>query len=423
MLDIRFIREHPDLVQDGARKKHIDVDIGELLQVDAQRRQLIANVESLKALRNKTSKEIPSLQGDAKQAAIAHMKQVAAESKELESALKDVEATFEELMLRVPNVPEEDVPEGESDADNVVLRTWGDVPAFDFEPRDHVELGELLDVIDIPRGVKLAGSRMYFLKNAAAMLEHAVLQFALHHMVRKGFTPLVVPNLVKDDAMVGTAYFPVGRDQAYRIPEDELNLIGTAEVPVTAYHADEILRQDELPKYYVSLSSCYRREAGTYGKDTRGLYRIHQFQKVEQVVICANDPEVSRREHQHILQNAEEVLQALELPYRVVLVCGGDLGVPQVKKYDIETWMPSRRAYGETHSASKFHTFQARRLKLRYREKGGAIRYAHTLNNTVIASPRILIPLLELNQRADGSVGIPEVLQPYMGGMQEIVPA
>ena len=193
-------------------------------------------------------------------------------------------------------------------------------------------------------------------------------------------------------------------------------------MPVTAYHAGEVLPADELPKYYAGLSSCYRREAGTYGKDTRGLYRIHQFQKVEQVVICANDPEVSSREHEHILTNAEELLQALNLPYRVMLVCGSELGVPQVKKYDIETWMPSRQAYGETHSASKFHDFQARRLNLRYRDKGGALRFVHTLNNTVVASPRILIPLLELYQRPDGSVTIPEVLQPYMGGMQEIVP-
>jgi seryl-tRNA synthetase len=234
---------------------------------------------------------------------------------------------------------------------------------------------------------------------------------------------MIVPHLVHDKAMVGTAYFPVGMEQAYRIAEDEVNLIGTAEVPITAYHADEILRADELPKHYVGFSSCYRREAGTYGKDTRGLFRVHQFQKVEQVVICTNDPEVSRQEHENILHNAEEVVQALGLPYRVVLVCGGDLGIPQVKKYDIETWMPSRNAYSETHSASKFHDFQARRLKLRYRGQDGTIRFAHTLNNTVIASPRIIIPLLELYQCADGSVIIPTVLQPYMGGMQKIVPA
>jgi seryl-tRNA synthetase len=422
MLDIRFIREHPDLVQAGARKKRIDIDIPHLLELDEQRRSLTHKVEGLKALRNKMSKEIPTLQGEARQEAIAQMRQVAEESRGLEEPLRAVEAAFEALMLRVPNVPADDVPEGLTDADNVVLKIWGDLPRFDFPPRDHVELGERLDIIDIPRAVKLAGSRTYFLKNAGVLLEQAVLQFALHHMVRKGFTPMVVPHLVKDEAMVGTAYFPGGQEQTYRLPEDQLNLIGTAEVPVTAYHAEEILRADELPKYYVGLSNCYRREAGTYGKDTRGLYRIHQFQKVEQVVLCANDPAVSSQEHEHILHNAEELLQALHLPYRVVIVCGGDLGLPQVKKYDIETWMPSRQAYGETHSASKFHDFQARRLRLRYRDQDGTLRFVHTLNNTVVASPRILIPLLELNQRADGSVAIPEVLQPYMGGMQEIVP-
>ena len=422
MLDIRFIRAHPDLVQAGARKKHIDVDIQQLLRLDEQRRSLLNQVESLKALRNKVSKEIPTLQGEARQEAIMQMQQVAAESRGLESPLREVEASFDALMLRVPNVPADDVPEGRTDADNIVLRTWGEIPQFDFTPRDHVELGERLDIIDIPRAVKLAGSRTYFLKNAGVLLEQAVLQFALHRMVRKGFAPMLVPHLVKDEAMVGTAYFPVGQEQTYRLPEDQVNLIGTAEVPVTAYHADEILHADELPKYYVGLSHCYRREAGTYGKDTRGLYRIHQFQKVEQVVLCVNDPEVSSQEHEHILQNAEEILQALRLPYRVVVVCGGDLGIPQVKKYDIETWMPSRQAYGETHSASKFHDFQARRLRLRYRDKDGNVRFVHTLNNTVIASPRILIPILELYQRPDGSVAIPEVLQPYMGGLEAIVP-
>jgi seryl-tRNA synthetase len=423
MLDVRFIREHPEVVQDAARKKRMDVDIQQFLDVDIKRRELLSKIESLKALRNKTSKDIPTLQGHDKQEAIARMKEVAAESKELEGPLREVEETFEALMLQMPNIPAEDVPEGESDADNLELRTWGNIPEFDFEPRDHVELGEMLDIIDIPRAAKLAGARTYFLKNAGVLLEQAVLQFALYHMVGKGFTPFIVPHLVRDQAMIGTAYFPAGRDQAYRMTEDELNLIGTAEVPVTSYHADETLREDELPKYYVGLSSCYRREAGTYGKDTRGLYRIHQFQKVEQVVICRNDINVSTHEHDHILHNAEEILQALGLPYRVVLVCGGDLGGPQIKKYDIETWMPSRQSYGETHSASKFHDFQARRLNMRYREReGGALKFVHTLNNTVIASPRILIPLLELNQRRDGSVAIPEVLQPLMGGMKEIVP-
>ena len=420
MLDIRFIREQPDLVQAGARKKRIDVDIRQLLEVDEQRRRLLGRVEELKAQRNKMSKEIAALQGEPKQAAIAAMKDVAAASKELEGPLREAEASYETLMLRVPNVPADEVPEGETDADNVVIKTWGELPRFDFTPLDHVELGERLDIIDVPRAVKLAGARTYFLKNAGALLEQAVLQFALHHMVRKGFSPFLVPHLVKDEPMVGTAYFPVGQEQTYRLPEDGVNLIGTAEVPLTAYHAGEILAESDLPNYSVGLSSCYRREAGTYGKDTRGLFRIHQFQKVEQVVLCANDAAESARQHEHILANAEEILQALGLPYRVVLVCGGDLGVPQVKKYDVETWMPGRQAYSETHSASKFHDFQARRLNLRYRTRDGALRFVHTLNNTVVASPRILIPLLEVHQRADGSVAVPEVLQPFMGGMAVI---
>ena len=420
MLDIRFIREQPDVVQAGARKKHIDVDVRELLAVDEQRRRLLGRVEELKAQRNRMSKEIAALEGEPRQTAIAAMKEVAAESRGLEGSLRDAQAAYEALMLRVPNVPADDVPEGETDADNVVVKTWGEPPQFDFTPLDHVELGERLDIIDIPRAVKLAGARTYFLKNAGALLEQAVLQFALHHMVRKGFAPFLVPHLVKDDPMVGTAYFPVGREQTYRLPEDGLNLIGTAEVPLTAYHAGEILAEGDLPSYSVGLSSCYRREAGTYGKDTRGLFRIHQFQKVEQVVLCANDAAESARQHEHILANAEEILQALGLPYRVVVVCGGDLGVPQVMKYDIETWMPGRQAYSETHSASKFHDFQARRLNLRYRAADGALRFVHTLNNTVIASPRILIPLLEVHQRADGSVAVPEALQPFMGGMAVI---
>ena len=258
MLDIRFIREQPDLVQAGARKKHIDVDIRHLLEVDEQRRRLLGRVEELKAQRNRMSKEIATLEGESRQTAIAAMKEVAAESKGLESSLRDAQAVYEALMLRVPNVPADEVPEGETDADNVVVKTWGELPQFDFTPLDHVELGERLDIIDIPRAVKLAGARTYFLKNAGALLEQAVLQFALHHMVHKGFAPFLVPHLVKDDPMVGTAYFPVGQEQTYRLQEDGLNLIGTAEVPLTAYHANEILAEQgpsELFRRTVELLS------------------------------------------------------------------------------------------------------------------------------------------------------------------------
>ncbi len=422
MLDIAFIREFPDLVKAGAEKKRLKVDIDRLLEVDRQRRALITESEQLRAERNRKSKAVSSAPAGEREALLAETKMITERLKRIEADLAPLEREFERLMLQVPNVPAPDVPEGLTEADNVEVRRWGEPPAFPFTPRDHVELGEALDLIDIRRAARIAGTRTYYLKNEAVLLELAVLRFTLDHMLRKGFTPMLVPHLVRDEAMIGTAYFPGGEEQAYRIEKDELNLIGTSEVPLTAYHYDEILSEAELPKRYVGLSTCYRREAGTYGRDTRGLYRIHQFHKVEQVIICVADEQVSIAEHEAIVCNAEEVLQALQLPYRVVSVCGGDLGLPQVKKYDIETWMPSRNAYGETHSASRFYDFQARRLRLRYRDRQGKTRYAHTLNNTVIASPRILIPILEIYQQQDGSVVVPEVLRPYMAGLERIQP-
>jgi seryl-tRNA synthetase len=420
MLDIAFIRDFPELVKAGAKKKHIEVDVDRLLDVDRQRRALITEIEQLRAERNRKSRAVSGLPASEREALLAETRAISAQLKRSETALAPLEAEFERLMLQVPNVPAADVPEGLTEADNVEVRRWGEPPGFAFTPRDHVELGEALDLIDIKRAVRIAGARTYYLKNEAALLELALLRFTLDHMLRKGFTPMLVPHLVKDEAMLGTAYFPGGEEQAYRIEADALNLIGTAEVSLTAYHYDEILSAAELPKRYVGISSCYRREAGTYGRDTRGVYRIHQFQKMEQVVICVADEQVSIAEHESIVRNAEEVLQALQLPYRVVNVCGGDLGVPQVKKYDIETWMPSRNAYAETHSASRFYDFQARRLKIRYRDRQGKVHYAHTLNNTVIASPRILIPILEVYQQEDGSVIVPDVLRPYMGGLERI---
>jgi seryl-tRNA synthetase len=420
MLDIAFIRDFPELVKAGAKKKHIEVDVDRLLDVDRQRRALITEIEQLRAERNRKSRAVSGLPASEREALLAETRAISAQLKRSETALAPLEAEFERLMLQVPNVPAADVPEGLTEADNVEVRRWGEPPGFAFTPRDHVELGEALDLIDIKRAVRIAGARTYYLKNEAALLELALLRFTLDHMLRKGFTPMLVPHLVKDEAMIGTAYFPGGEEQAYRIEADALNLIGTAEVSLTAYHYDEILSAAELPKRYVGISSCYRREAGTYGRDTRGVYRIHQFQKMEQVVICVADEQVSIAEHESIVRNAEEVLQALQLPYRVVNVCGGDLGVPQVKKYDIETWMPSRNAYAETHSASRFYDFQARRLKIRYRDRQGKVHYAHTLNNTVIASPRILIPILEVYQQEDGSVIVPDVLRPYMGGLERI---
>ena len=324
-------------------------------------------------------------------------------------------------MPQVPQPADEDVPFGEDDTENVEIRKEGEVRPFDFEPKDHVQLGLALDIIDIERGVKLAGTRNYFLKGGGALLHWAVLRFAMDTMIGKGYVPLSVPLLMKDEAMRGTGYYPGSEEQTYRMEKDQLNLVGTAEVPLTAYRMGEIVDAEELPLKYVALSSCFRREAGAAGKDTYGLYRIHQFDKVEQVVICRNSIEESKKYHDEILTNAEDVMQALELPYRVVNVCTGDLGRGQAKKFDIEAWMPSRDNYCETHSASKFYEFQARRMNLRYKDPNTKKNvFCHTLNNTVIASPRILIPILGLYQNADASITIPNVLRPYMDGRETI---
>jgi seryl-tRNA synthetase len=422
MLDIRVIRERADALRDGARKKRIAFDLDRLLAVDDRRRALIRQVEDAKAEQKRRGKAVGGLPPEKKQTELAELGKlkdaIAAGETELQTTL----AEFDALMLRVPNIPAPEVPEGKDESENVELRRVGAVPDKGFPLLDHVELGKRLQLLDIERGVKLSGARFYFLRGPGALLHRAVLAFALDHMVKKGFEPMEVPVLVRDPAMVGTAYFPGGEEQAYRLERDQLNLVGTAEVPLTSFRSGEILQESELPLRLVAQSHCFRREAGAAGKDTRGLYRIHQFQKVEQVVVLPADEEASRAEHQAILRNAEEVLAALELPYRVVNVCGGDLGQPQVQKFDIETWMPSRNGYGETHSASRFHDFQARRLELRYRDAKGEIRFCHTLNNTVVASPRILIPILELYQQKDGSVVVPKALRPWMGGLELIEP-
>lgn len=424
MLDIKFIRENPDLVKSAARRKHFDCDVDTLLQLDADALKLRQQLQDIATEKNAKGKQIGKLPNDEKQAALAELSDLKDREKQLQADLADLEPKIESLLLQVPQIPADDVPDGKDEAENVELRKVGEVRTFDFEPKDHVELGTSLGMIDVERGVKLAGSRSYFLIGDGALLHWAVLRYAMDFMVtQRGYTPLSVPVIVRDEAMRGTAYFPGGEEQAYRLERDELNLVGTAEVPVTAFHSGETLGEDDLPRRYCAWSSCFRREAGTYGKDTHGLFRIHQFDKVEQVVVCRDDVDESVQFHEEILNNSEQVLQALGLPYRVVLVCAGDLGRGQVKKFDLETWMPSRGAYCETHSASRFYDFQARRMNLRYRDGDRKIHYCHTLNNTVIASPRILIPIMELYQNADGSITIPEVLRPYMQNRERIEPS
>jgi seryl-tRNA synthetase len=421
VLDIKFIRANPDAVKAGAKKKRIACDVDAILALDKIWREMSTEVDALRAEQKNASKLIGSAAPADRPRLAEEQKKKKALLAEREQALQVREKELHEMLLRVPNVPAEDVPEGKDDSENVEVRKWGTPRTFDFEPRDHIALGEMRDWIDVTRGARIAGSRNYFLKGDLSLLEGAVMRFALERMVAKGFVPLSVPTLVRSEVMVGTGYFPGGEEQAYRTDaRDDLCLVGTAEVPVTAFHQDEILPFSDLPKKYVALSSCYRREAGTYGKDTRGLYRVHQFQKVEQVIVDVADVERSIEHHHAIVRNAEEILVALELPYRVVNVCGGDLGQPQVQKFDIETWMPSRKAYGETHSASRFHEFQARRLNLRYRDEQGTVHVCHTLNNTVAASVRMLIALIENHQRRDGTVHVPAPLRPYMGGRDSI---
>jgi seryl-tRNA synthetase len=422
MIDIKRLREEPQRFIQAAKDKKFGVDIPRLLELDNQLKEINQQLQEVKTAQNAAGKDIAKLDGDDKQAAIARMSDLKAQAKDLQARHETLQPEFDELMLLVPQPPAAEVPLGDDDTDNVEIRREGEIRQFDFDPKGHVELGEALDIIDIPRGVKIAGSRNYILKGAGAMLHQAILRLAVDQMIAKGFELLNVPVLVRESIMYGTGYFPVGREQAYLAERDELSLVGTAEVPVTAYHSDEVLTQADLPRKYVAMSTCFRREAGAAGKDTHGLYRIHLFDKVEQVILCENDDAASLAFHQEILANAEDLMKALELPYRVVNVCTGDLGMGQVQKFDIETWMPSRNSYGETHSASRFGDFQSRRLNIRYRGEDKKLHYVHTLNNTVVASPRILIPLLELYQNADGSVTIPAALRPYMNGMEVITP-
>jgi len=420
MIDIRLIRSDPEKYIKAAADKNVSADIPALLAADKELLAINQELQDARTAQNAAGKQIAELTGQDKVDAIMSVKSLKGQIADLEAKIEQIQPRVDELMLLVAQPASEDSPLGKDDTENVELRTVGEIPSFDFELKDHVELGEALDIIDIPRGVKLAGSRNFILKGAGAMLHQAVLRLAIDQMIEKGYQLLTVPVLVNEDVMYGTGYFPLGRDQAYLAERDNMSLVGTAEVPLTAYHSGEILDESDLPKKYIAVSTCFRREAGAAGKDTRGLYRIHTFDKVEQVVIGPNDESGSIGFHQEILANSEDVLQALELPYRVVNVCTGDLGQGQVQKFDIETWMPSRDSYGETHSASRFYEFQARRLNIRYRDADGKIRFCHTLNNTVIASPRVLIPLLELNQNADGSINIPKALRGYMGGLARI---
>lgn len=429
MVDLKDLRENPQKYRRGAELKGVKVDFDALLSADEQRLASQKEFERYRAEQNDASKQISRIKDAAeKQAAIARVADLKSKVKEAEERMKATETQVNALLLQVPQPPDDDVPVGKDASENVVLYRWGQPRKFEFQPKSHIELSQSLDIIDFEAGVKLSGTRSYFLKAAGAQLHWAVLRMALDMMVgEKGFEPLAVPVLVREKAMEGTGFFPAGREQTYHIPADELYLTGTGEVGLTAYHMGDTLDEKDLPRKYTTISTCFRREAGTYGKDTAGLYRVHQFDKCEQVVICRNDVEESKRWHHEMLSYSEEVLKRLNLPYRVIQCCTGDIGVKNASMMDIETWMPGRKSaddpdsgYGETHSASRLYEFQARRLNLRYKASDGKLRFCHTLNNTVVASPRILIPILENYQNADGSVTVPEALRPYINGRDRI---
>lgn len=408
MLDIKFIRENLELCKAAAVNKNRAVDWDALLALDEKRRQLIGKAEVLRAERNEISKART-------EGSIERGKAIKDELKIIDEELRVTEEQFGIHMLTVPNVPDASVPVGKDASENVEVKKWGEPTKFDFTPKDHIELAKSLDLIDFERGAKVGGSRAYFLKNEAAQMEVALMFYTLMKLAAKGYTPLIAPSLVKEFTFFGNGQFPWGREEVYALPKDDVYLAGTAEVPVTAYYSDEVLVEKDLPKKFVAFSPCFRREAGSYGKDTRGVYRLHQFNKIEQVIISTAETNNSITLHEELLANSEEILKDLKLPYRVLLMCTGDMGEPQVKKYDIETWMPGRNAYGETMSNSFMGDFQARRLKIRYKASDGTTKFCHTLNNTAVASPRILVAIMENYQQADGSIAIPDVLVPLIG--------
>ncbi len=421
MIDIKLIRTNPEIFKKACADKHIPDRIDEILDIDARLKQTKQELQDIVTAKNAAGKEIARIKDPAeKKAAVEKMNASKGREKELSEITIELEKQLEALMLRTPQPASPYTPVGPDASGNVVVRSWGKVREFGFEPKDHVTLGLELGILDVERGVKLAGSRNYILKGAGCLLHRAVLSLAHDTMVAKGFEPLTVPVMTREETFLGTGWFPEGKEQVYQVPADELFLVGTAEVPVTSLYSGEILDVKDLPLKYVAQSLCFRREAGSAGKDTSGLYRIHQFEKVEQVIICKNEDEESEKWHQQIVVNSEEVLQKLNLPHHVLEICTGDMGSAKYRMYDIETWMPSRKAYCETHSASNLHEFQARRLNLRFRDTDGTIKFCHTLNNTVVASPRILIAIMELYQNQDGSITVPDALKPYMCGVDVI---
>jgi len=416
MLDLKQIRENPEQLRRAIADKRLSLDLDALLAADQSALALARKLQELQELRNGNAKLIPKASAEERPALIAEGRRIGEEIAAMKPAIDAADVALRDFLLLVPNIPAESAPRGASEADNVVVKTVGEPPRFDFAPLDHVALLEKHGWADLPRVAKVAGSRSYALKGDGVLLEQSLLRFALDRLVERGFTPMSVPSFASEAAFIGTGHFPSGRDQVYHLEADDKYLTGTSEVTLNALHSGEILAEADLPVRYAGISACFRREAGSAGKDVRGLIRVHQFNKVEQYVICKNDPEESERWHKTLLEISESILVDLEVPYRVVECCTGDMGLGKYKMFDVESWVPSEKLYRETHSCSNLHDWQARRSDLRYRDSAGKVRYCHTLNNTALATPRFLVPLLENHQQADGSVRLPKALQAYLGG-------
>jgi seryl-tRNA synthetase len=420
VLDIQFIRQHADDVRAAIKNKGFDLDLDELLGVDRERRETATLLEQKRGRKNELAAAVPKASKDERPKLIEEAKQVRADIEQLEPRAAEIQRRYQDLMLRVPSIPRPEVPIGKGEEDNVEVRKVGTPRAFDFTPKDHVDLMVAHKMVDWDGPRRFAGGRSYALVGDGALLEMAAMRLAVDTLIERGLKLVTPPVMVKERAMTGTGFFPLGKEEAYSITADELFLVGTSEVALVSMHADDTLDPASLPIKYAGISPCFRREAGAYGKDTKGLYRVHQFTKVEQVVFCEPDEGVAEKIHYELLGNAEAILAKLEIPYRVALACTGEIGLGQTRKHEVESWMPGRNAYSETHSCSTLGDFQARRSNIRLRLADGSLGYPFTLNNTAIASPRILIPLIENHQNADGSITLPKALRPYMNGRERI---
>lgn len=420
MLDIKFIRENIEIVKKAITQKNVSLSIDNLLEVDKKLNDKKREQQALQEKRNAHSKKIPKATPEERPQLIEEGRAIGTELDKLKPEVDQLEQELRSFLLRVPNIPSDDAPVGKDENDNVETEIGGKLPNFSFTPKDHVEILERNGWAEFEKIGKVCGSRSYSLRNEMVLLEMAIHRFALEKLREKGFNLVTMPAMAREHALVGTGHFPEGKDQVYCLHDDQLYLSGTAEVQLNSLHGGEILKESELPILYAGFSPCFRREAGSYGRDVRGLIRVHQFMKVEQYIICKNDPEESMRWHKQLLETSLEIVKDLELPYRVVECCTGDMGLGKVKMFDVECWVPSEEKYRETHSCSALFEWQARRTNTRYRDNDGQVKFVHTLNNTAIATPRVLVSLLEVHQNEDGSVNIPKAIRPLMGGLEKI---